>query len=61
MRVFESKEPGNEKSILKDLLLEEQRVNSEIGLLYQEDPTTDAEFRGTGVTDAEATIDYDMH
>ena len=58
----ESKETwNNEKIILKDLLLEEQRVNSEIRLLYQEDPATDAEFRGTGVTDAEVTIDYDMH
>ena len=51
----------NEKIILKDLLLEEQRINSEIRLLYQEDSAIDAEFRGTGVTLAEDTTDYDMH
>ena len=60
MCVSEAKETWeNEKIILKDLLLEEQRINSEIRLLYQEDSAIDAEFRGTGVTLAEDTIDYD--
>ena len=35
---------------MKDLLIEEQRINSEIRLLYQEDIATDGEYPATDVT-----------
>ena len=52
-----------EKTILKDLLIEEQRINSEIRLLYQEDIATDGEYPAADVTiveDIRTLSDDDM-